>query len=406
MRDIFTVMKFTMKDLVSKKSFIVSTIIILVLIIIGFNVPNIIKHFKGEEETQKLVVIDKDNVFDGKLKVLDSIKSDYEIIVEKYSEEEAKTLIDSGEIYSALVVEKQQNGIKIRYIVKDTTMMEEVPESIVNLITAGYTNMKISELGLSQKQLEAMNPSFDFELEQTAEERAAGNIFVIMLISMVLFFAIYYSAYQVSSSITTEKTSKIIETLATSTSPKTIVIGKTLGIGIIGLIQLILIVGTAVVSAKLFLDPGMLESVLDVSNITPTLGLITGIYFLLGYFAYAFLYALTGSTVSKPEDVQSANVPVAILAMAGFYLSYFSMMNPTSDMNSFAGILPISSPFCMPFRIMMGLAETKDIAISIGVLIITIILVARIAIKIYSNAILNYGTKLSFKDIKKMYKAK
>ena len=406
MKDIITVMKFTMKDLITKKSFIVSTIIILVLIVIGFNVPKIIKNIMGEEKNPKLAIVDKDNIFKGELKALESVKSDYEIMVENFSEEEAKNLVDNETIDSALVIEEKNDGIKIRYIVKDSTMMEEVPEDIVNLISAGFMNMKISELGLTQKQLDAMNPDFEFNLEQTGEERAAGNVFAIMLISMVLFFAIYYSAFQVSSSITTEKTSKIIETLATSTSPKSIVIGKTLGIGIIGLAQLALIVATAVISAKSFLDPELLNSLLDVSNITISLGIITAVYFLLGYLAFAFLYALTGSTVSKPEDVQSANGPVAILAMVGFYLSYFSMMNPTNNMNYVAAILPISSPFCMPFRVMMGLADGKEIALSIGILVITIIIVANVAIKIYSNAILNYGSKLSFKDLKKMYKAK
>ena len=406
MKDIITVMKFTMKDLITKKSFIISTIIILVLIVIGFNVPKIIKNIMGEEKNPKLAIVDKDNIFKGELKALESVKSDYDIMVENFSEEEAKNLVDNETIDSALVIEEKNDGIKIRYIVKDSTMMEEVPEDIVNLISAGFMNMKISELGLTQKQLDAMNPDFEFNLEQTGEERAAGNIFAIMLISMVLFFAIYYSAFQVSSSITTEKTSKIIETLATSTSPKSIVIGKTLGIGIIGLAQLIVIVATAVISAKMFLDPELLNSLLDVSNITISLGIITAVYFLLGYLAFAFLYALTGSTVSKPEDVQSANGPVAILAMVGFYLSYFSMMNPTNNMNYVAAILPISSPFCMPFRVMMGLADGKEIALSIGILVITIIIVANVAIKIYSNAILNYGSKLSFKDLKKMYKAK
>ena len=406
MKDIITVMKFTMKDLITKKSFIISTIIILVLIVIGFNVPKIIKNIMGEEKNPKLAIVDKDNIFKGELKALESVKSDYDIMVENFSEEEAKNLVDNETIDSALVIEEKNDGIKIRYIVKDSTMMEEVPEDIVNLISAGFMNMKISELGLTQKQLDAMNPDFEFNLEQTGEERAAGNIFAIMLISMVLFFAIYYSAFQVSSSITTEKTSKIIETLATSTSPKSIVIGKTLGIGIIGLAQLIVIVATAVISAKMFLDPELLNSLLDVSNITISLGIITAVYFLLGYLAFAFLYALTGSTVSKPEDVQSANGPVAILAMVGFYLSYFSMMNPTNNVNYVAAILPISSPFCMPFRVMMGLADGKEIALSIGILVITIIIVANVAIKIYSNAILNYGSKLSFKDLKKMYKAK
>ena len=105
----------------------------------------------------------------------------------------------------------------------------------------------------------------------------------------------------------------------------------------------------------------MINAVLDMSNITPYLGIATILYFILGYLAYALLYALTGSTVSKPEDIQSANTPVAILAVIGFYLSYFTMMNPTSELNVFASMFPISSPFCMPFRIMMGLASTKYI---------------------------------------------
>lgn len=169
---------------------------------------------------------------------------------------------------------------------------------------------------------------------------------------------------------------------------------------------MVLIVGTALISAKTFLEPELLESVLDMSNITVYLGIITIIYFILGYFAYALLYALTGSTVSKPEDIQSANTPVAILAVIGFYLSYFTMMNPTSELNLFASLFPVSSPFCMPFRIMMGLANGKDVVISIALLILTILVIAKVAIKIYSSAILNYGTKMSFKDIIKVYRDK
>ena len=169
---------------------------------------------------------------------------------------------------------------------------------------------------------------------------------------------------------------------------------------------MVAIVGTALICAKAFLEPELLNSVLDMSNITPYLGVITIVYFILGYLAYALLYALTGSTVSKPEDIQSANQPVALIAVAGFYLAYFTMMNPTSELNSVAGLVPISSPFCMPFRVMMGLANGIDVAISIGILVATILVISKVAIKIYSNAILNYGTKMGIKDIIKMYKEK
>ena len=405
MKDLFTVMKFTMKDMVKRKSFIISTIIFLVMIIVGFNVPKILKSIKGEDTVDKLLIVDESNVFEGALESLKKLDTGYEIEIANLKYDEVKEKIQSEEIESAIFVEKQEKNIKIKYIVKDATMMEEVPEDIISTINTLYTNIQISKLGLTEKQLKSITPNFEFSLEQT-DEKANGNVFAMMLLSIVLFYAIYFCAYQVSSSITTEKTSKIIETLVTSTSPKTIVLGKTIGIGIVGLLQMILLVGTALISAKVFLEPGMIEQVLDMSAITPYLGIVTIIYFILGYFAYALLYALTGSTVSKPEDIQSANGPVAMLAVIGFYLSYFTMMNPTSEMNIFASLFPISSPFCMPFRIMMGLAKPTDVLISIAILVVTILVIAKVTIKIYSNEILNYGTKMTIKDIIKVYKDK
>ena len=404
MRDIITVMKFTIKDMVKRKSFIISTLIILLLIVVGFNIPNIIKSFSGEFSGDKLLIVDNENIFEGNLELLKQMDLGYDIEIGNATFDEIKTKIENDEIYDAIIIEKQANNVKIRYIVESTTMMEGVPESIINTINTLYTNMQINKLGLTEAELQSITPNFEFTLEQTDEEEASGNVLVIMLMSIVSFYAIYFCAYQVSMSITTEKTSKIMETLVTSTSPKTIVLGKTIGIGIVGLVQLTLIVGTALISAKTFLDQELLNSVLDMSNITPYLGIITIIYFILGYLLYSLLYALTGSTVSKPEDVQSANQPVVLITIAGFYLAYFTMMNPTSDLNSFASLLPISSPFCMPFRIMMGLASGRDVAISIVILLVTILLVAKVAIKIYSNAILNYGTKMGIKDIINMYK--
>lgn len=407
MKDILTVMQFTIADMVKRKSFIISTLLILVLIVIGFNVPNMIKSIQGEDRTvEKLLIVDNDNIFEGNLELLKQDNLEYEIETEKATFDEIKEKIENGNIASAMIIEKQDNDVKIRYIVKSATMMDGVPQYLVSTINSLYSNMQINKLGLTPEQIQSITPNFEFTLEQTEEEEAKGNVLVMMLMSLVLFYAIYFCAYQVSSSITTEKTSKIMETLVTSTSPRTIVLGKTIGIGIVGLIQLILIVGTALISAKSCLDPEILNSALDMSNITPYLGIITIVYFIFGYFEYALLYALTGSTVSKPEDIQSANTPVALIAVIGFYLSYFTMMNPTSELNVFASLFPISSPFCMPFRIMMGLATGKDVAISIAILIVTILVIARIAIKIYSNAILNYGTKMSFKDIINMYKSK
>ena len=416
MKDLKTVTIFTMKEMLKRKSFIVTTIIILLLIVVGFNIPNIIRFFSKDNNGQnigdeQLLIVDSQNVFEGTLDTLNSMDLGYQVQTsnENLTFEDVKSKIENEEISEAIIIEKSTenaNAYQLRYIVKNIATISSMPEDLINAISTTYTNLQISKLGLTQEQLQSLTHNFEYHIEQTEEQEVSGNLAVIMILSLVLFYAIYFCAYQVSSSITTEKTSKIMETLVTSTSPRTIVMGKTIGIGIVGLVQVCLFVAVALISAKLFLEPGVLESVLDMSKFTPYLAIITMIYFILGYFAYALLYALTGSTVSKPEDIQSANTPVAILAVIGFYLSYFTMMNPTSNLNVFASMFPISSPFCMPFRIMMGVASVTDVVISLAILVVTILIVANVAIKIYSNAILNYGTKMSLGDMIKIYKDK
>lgn len=411
MKDLITVATFTIKDMVKRKSFIISNIIILLIIVVLFNIPNIMNLINGENDTvegTKLLIVDKDNIFEGTLENLNNMELGYDVQVsnEDVSFDKIKEKIENEELDEAVVVTKKGDDINLEYIVNNLIYVSQMPESLVSALTSIYSNLQISKLELNQEQLASLTPNFTFELKQTEDEEMQGNPAAMMILSLVLFYAIYFCAYQVSSSITTEKTSKIIETLVTSTKPSTIVLGKTIGIGIIGLLQVLAIIVVALISNNLFLEEGFLDGIINFENVTPFLLVVTLIYFLLGYFTYALLYALTGSTVSKPEDIQSANTPVAILAVIGFYLAYFTMMNPTSELNAIASLFPLSSPFCMPFRVMSGLASYTDIAISIAILLVTIFIIARISIKIYSNAILNYGSKMSLKDIARMYKEK
>ena len=396
MHDTITVMKFTARDMIKRKSFIISTIIILAMIVIGFNVPKIIKSFnKGPE---KIIIVDKNNIFEKRITPIDK---DTEIILENYSIEEIKDQIKNKEIEYGIIINKNDNIINLTYVLENKMSSGPSEEFIASLTTL-YKDIQIEKLDINKEEKTKLTPQFDYELE-VVDENIKGNPLVMMMISLVLFYAVYFCAFQVSNSITTEKTSKIIETLVTSTSPTNIIIGKTLGVGIVGLCQLAAIITTATISAKTFIDPALLEKALDTSALNPLLGIITLLYFLLGYLTYALLYALTGSTVSKPEDIQSANQPVTFITIIGFYLAYFTMINPSSNLNQLAALLPISSPFCMPLRIMMGASTQGEILLSIGILIISIIIIANIAIRIYRNAILNYG-KSSIKDIIKMYK--
>ena len=405
-KDIFTVAKFTMRDMIGRKSFRISTLIILILIVVGFNVPSFIQNFSNPDDNT-ILFVDRDNIFSGSLNTLsENSELGYQAEISTDSDETIKQQIDNDEINSAFIIEKTDAEPRIRYIVKNTATISEPPQQIIDQLNSLYSAVQLSKLGLTESELATLIPNFDFEIEQTESEVVGGNIGVMMILSCILFFAIYFCAFQVSSSITVEKTSKIIETLVTSTSPRSIILGKTIGIGLVGLGQMLLFVVTAILSAYSFLDSEILNAMLNLSNFTPYLAIITLVYFILGYFVYALLYAVTGATVSKPEDIQAANTPVVILTMIGFYLAYFTLMNPTGELNIFASLLPISSPFCMPLRVMMGVASSWDVCLSILILLITCIVVAHIAIKIYSNAILNYGNQRGLKNLFKMYKEK
>ena len=409
MKDLITVAGFTIKEAVKRKSFIISMIIIIALIVIGFNVPNILdKIFGNSPEKENVLIVDSDDIFEESLINISNREDryNYTITKERISNDDIKNKLENENFDSCLVFKKEEDKIKIDYVVKSMMAGQTVPEDLIQNFSAQYTAVQIQKAGLTQEQIQTMFTDFDVNVVQTDENAGTGNILAIMLLSLVLFYAIYFCAYQVSTSITTEKTSKIMETLVTSTSPKTIVLGKTLGIGLVGICQVIIIAAVSVFSAKTFLPADILENVFDMSALTPLFWIATICYFLLGYFMYALLYALTGSMVSKPEDIQSANTPVALLAVIGFYLSYFSMMNPASNINKFAAIFPFSSPFCLPFRILIKSAQTGEIITSIIVLCVSILIIAKVSIKIYSEAILNYGTKMSVKNVIKIYRSK
>lgn len=396
MKNLWTVTGFTIKDMLSRKSFIISTIIILVIIIVAFNIPNIMNKFSGDGFDEKVLVIDSEDLFSDSADLLDQMGLEYkfEFTKENLSKEQVKEKIDNKEIDTALRFTEENGAVKMEYIVESSaSTMGEVPKSLIMAFQSLYSSKKITELNITPEELAAISPQFNIEVVETDENAAKGNLFIMMMISIVLFYAIIFCAQQVSTAITTEKTSKIIETLVTSTKPSTIVLGKTLGIGLIGILQIVLIIATAGLSAHFCMDPAILETIFDLSNITPQLIVITIVYFIFGYALYSLGFALTGSTVNKPEEVQAANTPITFIAIAGFYLAYFSMMNPSSNLNKISGLLPISSPFSMPLRIMMGTATTGEIATSIAILAVTTLVVAVISIKIYSSAILNIGTK-------------
>lgn len=407
MKEMLIVSKFTIKDMIKRKSFIVSNIIFLLIILVGTNIPRILEAFNSDDENSRLLIVDNDNLLGESLSALSDNKDlRYEISFSsgEFLKSDAQEALDNDEYDEIISFKLDGNKIMFEDYQTDMNLSSTNTEVVVNQITSIYYNKKLVDLGLTSKQLEDLDVGFELNNNYLSNSDSGNSTFAMMMFSIVLFYAVFFCASQVSSSVTTEKTSKIIESLTTSTSPKNIVLGKTLGVGVTGLIQLVVLLGFGIICAKMFLPSEILSGVINLSSINFAVWVIIILYFVLGYALFALIFALTGSLVQKPEDIQSANSPVSMLSVFAFYLAYFSMMNPKSSVSVFASFFPFSSPFSMPSRYMLGIANVWDVVISIGLLIVMCVIIGFVSVKVYSNAILNYGSKFSLKDIGKYLK--
>ncbi|MCI8700429.1 MAG: ABC transporter permease [Clostridia bacterium] len=417
MKDIITITKYTIKENITKKSFIVSTILLIAIIVIICNIPNIINLVSGddsEEETQygKYIINDKENILGEDLNnIIEMGKlSGFEIEVNSNEKEEAlEEKVRNNELAGVIEITRNEETGVIRL---NCTVMGNYftgnyeLEQFVTLIKAIQVSKELKEANVSQETINNINANIEFETKTLNDEN--NNFGIAMASAFILFFAIYFYGNSVAVSVSSEKTSRVMETLVTSTKQRNIIIGKTLAMGIVSLSQLVILILTAVVSYKLFIpaDMDFIANIIGNINLNVVSVLVCFVFFILGYTVYAFLNAVTGATISKVEDLQSAQTPIALIALFSFYLAYFTATMPDSGASKFASIFPFSAAFSMPGRILAGGATTWEIIISIAVLLITAVILAVISIKAYSNAVLHYGKRLNIIELFKISKEK
>lgn len=140
---------------------------------------------------------------------------------------------------------------------------------------------------------------------------------------------------------------------------------------------------------------------LSFASLTLPSALLIVLYFLLGYSLYAVMNAVCGASVSKIEDLNSAMLPVMLIAMISFYLGYINAVMPNSGsvLQKAAMYIPFSSPFIIPFRLLNGDVLASDLIISIALLIVAIIVITLVCIRIYSASVLQYGKRMKLKEL-------
>ncbi|MFC3772241.1 ABC transporter permease [Paenibacillus sp. GCM10012303] len=423
MNKLSTVIKFTFMNRVRAKAFTVSTLIFAIVLTVVMNLPAIISFFSSSDGAAvKVGIVGKET------EVMRSLKSFYEsqpepelqiVLLGDAGSKEAnaklgKEKLDAGDVkgYLELVEDPAAGFPKVIYNSKSSMdfSMESKLKRVLQVIKA---EIVVKDFGLTAEQRTKLNAPVIVETVQV-QEGTTGKTESQMAVAYVLVYALLFLLYMtvigygnmVATEITAEKSSRVMEVLISSVSPLKQMFGKIIGICLLGLVQIAVFV---VVGAANMLLPHNKELISDLNISLGDIQLsLLGyfiIFYLLGYFIYATIFAAVGSLVSRTEEVGQAIMPVMFLIIAAFMIAMFGLQSPNAPFVVAMSFVPFFSPLIMFLRIGMSDPAWWEIWLSIGVTAATMFLLGWLAAKIYRVGVLMYGKRPSFKELRKAMKA-
>ena len=309
------------------------------------------------------------------------------------SEEEIFREIKDGNITCAFVLTDVFSYI---YYAGDVSLYDRNTSVADRAMQEAYTRSRLYEAGLSSSEVNsAMGSVITHETKSVGKDQRE-NFFYTYIMIMALYIVIVYYGQSIATGVGAEKSSRAMELLITSVKPVPMIFGKILASSVAGLVQLVCIFGTAMLSFRLnepyWEGNALIRSLFNVP--ASLLGYML-LFFLLGFFIYAFLYGATGSTVTKLEEVGQATMPVTLIFIVGFLVTVQAMSGDTinSLLVKVFSFIPFTSPMVMFARIAMSVVPAGEIVVSVAILIVSTVLVGVLSAKIYRAGVLIYGTR-------------
>lgn len=412
MKQFFTVFKFEFKNYTKTKSFIIVTAMLVLIIGVVLSIPRIQQMMNNgsnnHEPSKKEVIAVLDKTGDNKtiLTYFSAAMKDNEFKATDKSEEDIKKAVDSGDYASAIII---NSPLSYTHIVKNVGMYDETTSQINDILLAKYRSDTLTKLGVPANDAQAiLNAKVETKTEQTASGKdQMNNFFYTYILIFALYMAILLYGQFVASSVATEKSNRAMELLITSTKSRNLMFGKVLGAGCAGLLQFVLIFGSGYgfynLNASFFKDNQIVQSIF---NMPISILLFAVMFFILGFFIYAFMYGALGSLVSRMEELNTAIMPVTYLFIIAFFVVVFSMTSGNVDNAAIlvCSYIPFTSPMAMFVRIAMGNVAAWEIIVSVAILIGSTAGIGYLAAAIYRMGVLMYGKAPKPAEIIKMLK--
>lgn len=409
MNNFFIILFHTYLSKLKTKSFIVTTIITAVIMLALTNMTNIIDFFNKDVSVEKIAVIDETGQLFVPLN--EQMKAaDKDIVLEEYkgNANQAKKAVEDGSYKGLLEVTLNKEGLPAASYkamsIADSAISADLQASLQQI----KTMMASTQINIAPEQLEKLYAPVDFEKlaiekgAKTEEElnQARGLVYVLLFI---IYFAVILYANMIAMEVATEKSSRVMEILISSVSPIKQMFAKIIGVGLLSLTQLtvLLLVGYFSIKQNLETMKGGFFDFFGFGNVPASTIAYAVIFFILGYFLYATMAAFLGSLVSRIEDVQQMITPMTMLVVAGFMMAMFGLGQPEAPFIKYTSFIPFFSPMLMFLRVGMLNIPFWEVALSIAILVATILFLAVFGARVYRGGVLMYGKSNSFKDIKK-----
>ena len=400
MRQFPTILSYELKNYFKNKVFVGATLFIVAVLAVVMFLPNLMDFFGSmgsgqEDSTQQSVILvsaPSQELGEGIVQAFTTAFPDRSVTLTQDAIDQIKAQVSDGRADCAFVFDSLTS---YTYYVLNRSLYDQTTQT-ANQVLVGLAQAEaMAQQGLTIDQAsQILSLQIDTREELLGVDQAQNYWYTYIMI-LALYMVIMLYGQMVASHVATEKSSRAMELLITSVSPVSMMFGKVLASCLAGFVQLTVIFGSALLFYQLNQDTwngnSMITSLFDMP---PSLLVYMLVFFVLGFLLYAFLYGAIGSTATKLEDINTSVMPLTLLFVVAFCVVMFGLASGTVDNLAMlvCSFIPFTSPIAMFTRIAMSSVPPYQIALSIGLLAITVVGIGVLSAKIYRVGVLLYGT--------------
>ena len=418
MNKVSIIIRHEFRQKIRSKAFIVMTVLAPILMAVAFGIPILIAVLGGDN-LKRVIVVDKTNVLgsyfmkkntDKPNKKKDSSGLQLEVLaastISGNTIDSLKKLLSKKDIEGYFVIPQaalSDTNVSATLRLSNTNDFS-VEQYISSRYEEGLFSERMRSSGIDADLVRRAQSAHKIETLKVSEGKESSDNGIGFAAGYITGFFIYLSMILYGSlimqSVIEEKSTRVIELLASSARPMDILIGKVIGVGLAGLLQ-VSVWATMFAAVVWFALPAILSSAGSSLTmfLSPTLFIYFVLYFLFGYLIYSTLYAGAGATVEQASDAQQVTLPITMLNVISFITLTTVIQAPSSTTSVILSMIPFFSPVLMMGRIFSETPPLWQILLSFVLMGATFFGVLWISARVYRTGILMYGKKHTFREI-------